>query len=136
MARRGDTRDVDRDFGLRRLKAARAFMQQAEQTAARATDEYQRATAISSAIQAAIAAADAVCAVKLGQVWKGEHALAHTLVGRVVGAGPAAQALRRLVADKTKVQYLAGSVSETSVTTALRQGRTVLELAERVHTGG
>lgn len=136
MARRADTRDVDRAFGVRRLKAARAFMQQAEETAARAADEYQRATAISSAIQAAIAAADAACAVKLGQVWKGEHAQAHTLLDRVAGAAPAAQALRRLVADKTKVQYLAGSVSEANVTTALRQGRAVLQLAEHVQTGG
>lgn len=134
MARGSDTRDVDRTFGEKRLHAAHAYLKQARITAETATNSHERASAVSSAILAAIAAADAACALKLRQVWKGEHAQAHTLLRQVVGAGDAANALQRLVGQKAAVQYLAEAVTATKLEAALRQGQTVVDFADRLET--
>lgn len=132
MARKSETRDVEPAFGRKRLEAARAFMQQARQTEASANSEYERAAAMSSAILGAIAAADAVCGLKLGQVWKGEHSQAHLFLRRVNGAEKAASALQRAVRGKANVQYMAESVTASKLTAALRQADTVVEFAEQV----
>jgi hypothetical protein len=132
MARKTETRDVEPAFGRKRLEAARAFLQQARQTEAAANSEYERAAAMSSAILGAIAAADAVCALKLGQVWKGEHSQAHSFLRKVNGAEKAASALQRVVRGKANVQYMAESVTASKLTAALRQADTVVEFAEQV----
>mgnify|MGYP007060832707 CR=1 FL=1 len=129
MARSTGTRDVEKQFGRRRLSAAHAYLDQAKRSASSADDEYARAAAISSAILAAIAAADAACALALGQVWKGDHALAHTLLRKVRGGGDAAKALQRIVGQKTKVQYLTTSVTAGQLATAIRQAEVVVAFA-------
>lgn len=136
MARGADIRDVEKDFGRQRLAAARAFMGQARQTEESAANEYERAAALSSAILAAIAAADAVCTLRLGQVWKGEHTQVHTLLRQVKGADQAANALRRVVGQKTQVQYQAKSVSPAMLTSSLRQAQIVIDYAEEVAAHG
>jgi hypothetical protein len=133
MPRGSDTRDVDRAYGEKRLRAANSFLKQARLSADAATDSYDRASAVSSAVLAAIAGADAGCALRLGQVWKGDHSQAHTLLRQVVGAGEAAKALQRLVSQKTDVQYLAQSVTQTKLDTALRQARVVVDFADRLN---
>lgn len=132
MARRGETRDVDRAFAPRRLEAAQSFLHQAHRTAEGARGPADRSAAVSSAILAAIAASDAACTVRLGQVWKGDHARAHTLLATVSGAEEAARALHRLTALKTNVQYLSETVTDTKLTSALRQADRVVEFADRV----
>lgn len=136
MAKRASTRDVDKAYGRARLKAAHAFLEQAEVTQMSATDDYQRAAATSSAILAAIAAADAACALRLGQAWKGEHAQAHTFLRTIKGAEKAATALQRVVSRKTEIQYMAEAVSDAKLTAAIRQAETVIAFADEIQTSG
>lgn len=133
MARGSETRDVELAFAERRLHAAHAYLRQARLSADAATDEYERASAVSSAVLAAIAAADAACALKLRQVWKGDHSQAHTLLRQVVGAGDAANALQRLVSQKAAVQCLAESVTTSKLAASLKQAQTVVDFAERLY---
>ncbi|HYO18098.1 MAG TPA: hypothetical protein VES02_05455 [Dermatophilaceae bacterium] len=133
MARGSETRDVDLAFGEKRLHAAHAYVKQARLSAEAATDSYERASAVSSAVLAAIAAADATCALKLRQVSKGDHAQAHTLLRQVVGAGDAANGLQRLVSQKASVQYLAESVTASKLEAALRQAQIVVDFADRLY---
>lgn len=133
MARGSDTRDVDLAFGEKRLNAAHAYLRQARLSSEEATDSYDRASAVSSAVLAAIAGADAVCALRLRQVWKGDHTQAHTLLRKVSGAGDAANALQRVVSQKAAVQYLAESVTPTKVQTALRQPQAVVDFGDRIY---
>ena len=132
MVRGSDTRDVDLAIGAKRLAASRAFLKQARLSAEAATDSYERAAAVSSAALAAIAGADAVCALKLRQVSKGDHAHAPTLLRQVIGAGDAANALQRLMSQKAAVQYLAESVTPQKLAAALRQAQTVVDFADRL----
>jgi len=131
MAARGDTRDVDQSYALARLDDARTFRMQATVTVEHIDTDRARKTAASSAVLAAIAAADAACAANLGLVWKGEHAQAHTLLRQVTGGGDAATALARIVAFKTAWQYLEQGVTEAALTKALRQADKVIEFAEK-----
>lgn len=105
----------------------------ARTTAETATNEYERAAAASSAVLAAIAAGDAACTQRIGQVWKGEHTQAHTLLRAVSGAEQAASALQKVVSLKAQVQYLGESLTDARLTAALRQAEAVLDLAEQVH---
>jgi len=121
-------------LGEKRLRAAHAYLKQARLSSDAATDSYDLASAVSSAVLAAIAAADAACALKVRQVWKGDHAHAHTLLRQVVGAGDAANALQRLVSQKAAVQYLAESVTASKLEAALRQAQVVVDFADRLYT--
>lgn len=136
MARRAETREVDGAFGRKRLHAARAYLKQAKRSRDEAGDEYDRATAMSSAILAAIAAADALCALRLRQTWQGEHAQAHSLLRQVRGADEAANALRRVVSNKAAVQYMAGSTTAHKLEVAIRQAEAVVDLAEGLYSEG
>lgn len=132
MARGAETRDVERSFGRQRLADAHAFLRQARHTAEHIADQSDRAAAVSSAVLAAIAGADAACALRLGVVWKGDHSQAHTLLRRVAGAADAANALQRVVALKTQAQYLSDTITETKMRTALRHAETVSAYADAV----
>lgn len=133
MARRDNTRDVDLAFGVKRLHAAHAYLKQARLSAQAATDEYERASAVSSAVLAAIAAADSVCALRTRMVWKGDHSQAHSLLRQVTDSGDAANALQRVVSHKTAVQYLAGSVTPAKLDSALRQAQVVVAFAVQLY---
>jgi hypothetical protein len=131
MAKRGrDTRDVDKAYGRKRLANARAFMTQAKTSAETARDEFDRAAAASSAILAAIAAADAACAQRLTLVWKGDHGQAHTLLRSVAGGEAAASALQNVVGQKAALQYGGESLTEPKLTAIVRRAQTVLDFAE------
>jgi hypothetical protein len=132
MASRGtDTRPVERSFGKARLEDARTFRLQAGLTTEHIPSPTARKAAASSAVLAAIAAADAACAVALGVVWKGEHAQAHTLLEQVTGGAEAAKELKRIVASKTQSHYLERPVTEVALTKALRQADAVVAFAEK-----
>ena len=133
MARRTDTRDVDLAFGEKRLNAAHAYLKQARLRAQAATDAYERASAVSSAVLAAIAASDAVCALRMRMVWKGDHAQARSLLRQVTGARDAATALQRVVSHKTAVQYLAESITPAKLDSALRQAQIAVDFADRLY---
>lgn len=70
---------------------------------------------------------------RLRQVWRGDHSQAHTLLRQVVGAGDAANALQRVVRHKAAVQYLAESVTASTLEAALRQAQTVVDFADHIH---
>ena len=136
MARGNDSRDVDLAFGQKRLRAAHAYLEQARLTARDAGDEFERATAVSSAVLAAIAAADSICALRMRTAWKGDHAQAHNLLRQVAGGREAATALQRVVGHKTAVQYLAQAVTAARMETALRQAQVVMDFADQLYREG
>lgn len=136
MTRGSDTRDVDLVFGRKRLRAAHAYLEQARRSARDAGDEFDRAVAVSSAVLAALAAADAACALRTRTAWKGDHAQAHTLLRQVAGGRGAATALQRVVAHKTAVQYLAQSVTVARMEAVLRQAQVVTDFADQLYRQG
>ena len=135
-ASRKDTRSVDRAFARARLEDARTFRRQADLTAELIDAPNKRKIAASSAVLAAVAAADAACGLTLGLCWKGEHSKASTLLREVSGGAEAATALGRVVASKTEWQYLQKNVTEAALRNALRQADKVIEFAEQIVRAG
>ena len=80
------------------------------------------------------AVADAACCVSLGRRARGQdHRDAERIVADVPGVGAdMAKALRRLLNLKDDAHYGMLYVSHANTTVALRGGRRLLELAERV----
>ena len=130
------TRAVERSFARTRLADAHTFRRQAEITIELIDATNARKVAASSAVLAAIAAADAACATALGLTWKGEHTKASTLLRQVAGGSEAAIALGRIVASKTEWQYLERDVTEAALIKALRQADKVIAFAEGVVRAG
>lgn len=135
MATPREVRAVDRAFASSRLEDARAFRRQADLTAELDVSPAGRKAAASSAILAGIAGGDAACGFALGEVWKGDHNQAHTLIAGVTGGREAGTSLKRLVASKTDWQYLTKSVPQAKLDAALRHADKVIEFAEQIHSG-
>lgn len=129
MARRADTRDVTRTEAMNHLRSAEAYLKQAQETRALADSGFDRAAAGNSAVLAATAAADAVCGLRLGSRWQGDHGQAHVHLRKVAGAASAASALQRVVRNKTDIQYLAASLTEVKLVEVIRQATVVVEFA-------
>ena len=116
-----------------RLDQARHFLEVAEVVHDDELDA-SLSVAASLAILAGIAAADAACCVSLGRRARGQdHRDAERIVADVPGVGAdMAKALRRLLNLKDDAHYGMLYVSHANTTVALRSGRRLLELAERV----
>ncbi|NLT05381.1 MAG: hypothetical protein GXY03_03630 [Solirubrobacterales bacterium] len=116
-----------------RLDQARHFLEVAEVVQDNELDA-SLSVAASLAILAGIAAADAACCVSLGRRARGQdHRDAERIVADVPGVGAdMAKALRRLLNLKDDAHYGMLYVSHANTTVALRGGRRLLELAERV----
>lgn len=130
MARRDKVQQVDRTYALARLDDARAYLQQATLTLDLGDEIRGSAAAASAAIQAGIAAADAACGIGLQTVWRGEHSQSPRLLATIPGASSAAAKLRRLVDQKSAVQYLAAPVSEARARDAVSQAAVIIAFAE------
>lgn len=108
MTRTGPSRRVDKDYGSRRLAIARAYLKAAQDEATLADATSVGNPIASQVVTAAIAYADAITAVRLGQVNQRDHEGIHKLLRDALGnALPDAQAkrLRRIVASKDVAQY-------------------------------
>ena len=90
--------------------------------------------AISSAVLAGIAAADAACCQALGERARGEdHREATSLVEQVAPNGPtAAKALERLLSLKDESQYGFGDLGGQRLVASFRQARALTGFAQSV----
>jgi hypothetical protein len=84
--------------------------------------------AAGNAVIAAIAAADAICCVQLGEHSAGDHQAARGLLARA--NQEAANALGRILGVKHRAHYDHIPVNRNAATTAVRAGRTLVEHAD------
>lgn len=130
----GRTAACGRPQAQTRLTAARAFVSVAELVFAEPDDPVLplRGVAAAVAVLGGIAAADAICCVRLGRMARdADHAAAVALLAR---AGPegarVTNDLERLLGIKDKVQYQAIIVTSSETEAAIRQARRILQAAE------
>jgi hypothetical protein len=117
----------------KRLSAARKFLEAAE-AFVDDRDPDGRRVAVSNAVLAGIAAADAICCARLGKHAVGDdHTAAVDLVRGIGPAGAAAaRALTALLAIKNKAQYQAGSIGRADAAAAVRRAQSLIDAAEGV----
>lgn len=127
------TQRCGRDEARSRLRDARAHLQVAELADPASAPEEVKA-AISSAVLAGIAAADAACCQALGERARGQgHLEAASLVEQVAPEGPtAAKALERLLSLKDEAQYGFTDLGGHRLLAALRQARALTAFAGSV----
>ena len=127
------TRDCTPREALRRLSAARKFLEAAELYVAD-EDPDGRRVAVSNAVLAGIAASDAVCCARLGRHAVGDdHRAALELVGSIGPEGrQVAKALTSLLSVKHKAQYQTAAVGKVDATAAVRRAQTLIATAERL----
>lgn len=132
----GRTERCGREEARARLRDARAHLQVAELANPTSPPEEIKA-AISSAVLAGIAAADAACCQTLGERARGQdHREATSLVEQVAPKGPtAAKALERLLSLKDESQYGFTDLGGQRLLASLRQARALTAFAESVLEG-
>jgi hypothetical protein len=115
-----------------RMRDARAQLLLAELPGGASAPE-ERKAAVSSAVLAGIAAADAACCHRLGERSRSQdHREAVRLVKQVEpGGADAATRLERLLAIKDESQYGFGGVGRDKHESALRQARAMVDFAQR-----
>lgn len=130
--RRGRVQACNGEDARARLRDARAQLDLAE-LAGTSTPE-ERKAAVSCAVIAGIAAADAACCKALGERSRSQdHRDAVALVHQVAPRGPdAAKQLERLLALKDQAQYGLGDISRQRLLGALRQCQALVAFAEDV----
>lgn len=119
-----------------RLASARAFLDTAELVSQEQPDAL-RDVAVSNAVHAGMAAADALCCFYARKHSTGsdhDDAVAVLRTVRPVGQ-EAASSLKTLIGLKGKAQYLPTLPSRNEVKTALRQAQRLVEMAERALIG-
>jgi hypothetical protein len=115
---------------LARLDDARAFLQQAELSLELVDGSRRYAVAVSSAVLAGIAAADAACAVSLGTTSAGQHDQVVKLLRRISGGGRASNDMSRLLASKSAAQYSGGSVTQRAAADSIARAQRLVRFAE------
>ena len=130
--RRGRVRACNGEDARARLRDAGSQFDLAE-LAGTSTPE-ERKAAVSCAVIAGIAAADAACCNALGERSRSQdHRDAVALVRQVAPRGPdAAKQLERLLALKDQAQYGLGDISRQRLLGALRQSQALVTFAEDV----
>lgn len=127
---RGRTADCGRSEADARLAQAGAFAVNAELDPLSA-DAAQRSVAVSNAVLAGIAAADAICCHTMGvRSASSDHGDALNLLTETPGSGQdAAHHLRRLLSVKRKAQYDHRNPTIAETKQALRSMRALLRIA-------
>jgi len=130
----GRTTKCDRAAAQARLTAARAFVSVAELIYGEPDDPALplRGVAAAVAVLGGIAAADVICCVRLGEMFRGQdHNQAVDLLGMArPEGGRVRNDFQRLLSIKDKVHYQAIIVTSTEATAAIRQAKRVLLAAE------
>lgn len=131
MARATPTQPLDAAGARSRLQEAHAYIAAAELLQSGTPAEYK--VAASNAILAGIAAADAIGGLVLGLRSAGDdHASAVTLIRRATHpATKASNSLRRLLSEKTPVQYGATPITASDSAQFLKWARDVVEEADK-----
>jgi len=127
MARKSSTSPLSAAEARGRLKDAQAYLELAELGAA-STSPAERRVSGSNAILAGIAAADAICGLSLGERSSGDdHIQAAALLERAVR--PRTKTVtnfRRLVTDKTPIQYGVQPVSVADAAALLKWAKEIV----------
>ncbi len=108
MTKTGPSKRVDKEYANRRLAMAKAYLKAAQDEATLAGAASIWNPVVSQIVNAAIAYADAITAMRLEQVNQRDHEGIHKLLRDALGnALPDAQArrLRRIVSSKDTAQY-------------------------------
>jgi HEPN domain-containing protein len=128
-ARGGKQQPVNSAEGGAYLSKAHEFLHAARESL---TAENHSA-AVGNAVHAGILAADAICAVKLQAVWRGEHvqAVTHLELARDDGK-QAARHLKRLIPMKTRAEYDPAPLRRTDAATAVKAAERMLDIAGTV----
>lgn len=133
MAKNSPTSPISAGEARARLKEAVAYLEMAD-LHADSSSAAERKVSGSNAILAGIAASDAICGLTLGERSSGEdHVQAVALLRRATHpATKAANSLKRLLTQKTPVQYGVQSVSAADSAQLARWARDVVaEALER-----
>jgi hypothetical protein len=130
MPRKSSTTPLSEGEARARLSEARAYLEMAELHVA-SDSPAERKVSGSNAILAGIAAADAICGLVLGERSSGEdHTQAVALLTRATQPmRKAANSLRRLLTEKTPVQYGVLQVSATDAAELVKWARDVVDEA-------
>ncbi|HET6506790.1 MAG TPA: hypothetical protein VFG42_08370 [Baekduia sp.] len=133
MARQGRTQRCGQAEARTRLQDARAHLDLADLHGP-TSDAAARKAAISAAVLAGIAAADAVCCAALGERSRSQnHRDATELVHGIAPGGPAAaKRLAQLLDVKDASQYGFKDLTGQRLTAALRQAHAVVAWAETI----
>ncbi len=131
LGRSQECSDLD---ARRRREHAQRFLEVAEIVAdEREQDPEYASVAVSLAVLAGIAAADAACCRALGERSRGEdHREAERFLERVADGQGAARELRSLLNLKDDANYGFFDVSTAELRRALRKARSLIEFSDRV----
>lgn len=129
----GRTKTLDSSGTAERAARARAFLAVAREYAV-AESSAARAVATSNAVEAGIAAGDAICGRRLGEHSNSDrHADAVDLLRRAASQETGAvNALRRLLDVKSRAQYGSSEMSRSVALENLRRAESIVEAMERV----
>ncbi|WP_291048613.1 hypothetical protein [Herbiconiux sp.] len=121
---------LDKAGARARLNEARLYLSAAELLDSGAAAENK--VAGSNAILAGIAAADAICGLVLGERSAGDdHAQAISLLKKATHPSTkAANSLKRLLVQKTPVQYGADAISASEAADLIRWARDIVQEAD------
>jgi hypothetical protein len=127
---KGSTVGLDKAGARARLKEARVYLAMAE--LAGSGNPAENKVAGSNAILAGIAAADAICGLVLGERSAGDdHAQAITLLKKAIHPSTkAATSLKRLLTQKTPVQYGADAISASEAADLIKWARDIVQEAD------
>lgn len=128
-ARGGRERAVNVAEGRAYLTKADEFLYAARESLAAGN----HSAAVGNAVHAGILAADAICAVELRTVWRGEHvqAVTHLEFAGDQG-GHAARHLKRLIPLKNRAEYDPAPLRSTAAASAVRAAEHMLQIAGAV----
>ena len=132
----GRTKSLDRAGVSQRASRARAFLNVAEMLGGSASSA-ERAVGISNAVEAGIAAADAICGERLGhRSADDDHVAAVALLKQALPREAAPRnALHRLLTVKTRAQYGDGEMGASLLTENLERARMLVSATERILAG-
>ena len=130
MAKKHSTVTLDKAGSRARLREAHAYLSAADLFSTGSAAESK--VAGSNAIQAGIAAADAICGLVLGERSSGDdHAHAISLLKRATHPSTkAANTLARLLTQKTPVQYGADTISASEAANLIKWARDIVSEAD------
>lgn len=127
---KSSTVSLDKAGARARLKEARVYLAMAE--LAGSGNSAENKVAGSNAILAGIAAADAICGLVLGERSAGDdHTQAINLLKKAIHPSTkAATSLKRLLTQKTPVQYGADAISAGEAADLIKWARDILQEAD------
>ena len=125
----GRARAVNAAEGRAYLTKADEFLYAARES----LTAWNHSAAVGNAVHAGILAADAICAVELRTVWRGEHvqAVAHLELAGDQGK-QAARHLKRLIPLKTRAEYDPAPLRGSDADSAVKAAERMLEIAGAV----